>query len=376
MTPIDAATHPNPYPYYASLREGPGLVFDRDLNLWVASRADIIEAVLAHPDCLVRPATEAVPRAIAGTAAGTVFGHLARMNDGAAHATARTVLERSLAAADLDRLTATTAAIAGELALAHQLPSASGLTGWLSCLPTHAVAALLGFGAGELAPITGLVRSFVPCLSPLADGVQLAAASEAADALLARIERLQAAPPPDSLAARVGAEASKAGWKDAAAIRANLLGLLSQTHEASSGLIGNAVVALLTRPGRRQDLAGDPQAVRSFIENVCRNDAPVQNTRRFVARAASIAGEDLPAGAAILLLLGSAGHCPHGEGKLPAFGAGRHACPGREVALTISCAATDFLIQQPELLATPLAWTYRRSVNGRVPVFTAAQGHP
>ena len=82
MDPIIAATHTDPYPYYAQLRAEGGLVFHEGLRLWVASSAPAVAAVLAHPDCHVRPATEPVPKAIAEGFAGKVFGQLMRMNEG------------------------------------------------------------------------------------------------------------------------------------------------------------------------------------------------------------------------------------------------------------------------------------------------------
>lgn len=67
--PIAAATHPDPYPYYARLvAERP---FHRDpvLGLWVASSAAAVTAVLTNPACRVRPRAEPIPPALLGTPA-------------------------------------------------------------------------------------------------------------------------------------------------------------------------------------------------------------------------------------------------------------------------------------------------------------------
>lgn len=85
MTPLEAATHADPYDYYSRLRRTGGLLFDAELGLWVASTAEVVAAVLAHPDCRVRPHHEPVPAAIAQGAAGQVFARLMRMNEGTAH---------------------------------------------------------------------------------------------------------------------------------------------------------------------------------------------------------------------------------------------------------------------------------------------------
>ena len=46
MDPIIAATHADPYPYYATLRGMGGLTFDPELRLWVASSARNVATTL------------------------------------------------------------------------------------------------------------------------------------------------------------------------------------------------------------------------------------------------------------------------------------------------------------------------------------------
>ena len=96
--PLAAVTHRDPYPYYRRLvRERP-FYFDSGLKLWVASSADAVREVLDHPDARVRPLAQPVPSALAGSAAGDLFGRLIRMNDGAAHAALKAIVLRRLAA--------------------------------------------------------------------------------------------------------------------------------------------------------------------------------------------------------------------------------------------------------------------------------------
>jgi hypothetical protein len=52
---VAAATHPDPYPFYAQLVEARPFGWDAALNAWVAASADAVEAVLASPVCRVRP---------------------------------------------------------------------------------------------------------------------------------------------------------------------------------------------------------------------------------------------------------------------------------------------------------------------------------
>jgi len=64
--PIAAASHPNPYPYYHSLLDGPPLYFDGEIGMWVAAHAASVARVFADRSCRVRPAAEPVPAALQG----------------------------------------------------------------------------------------------------------------------------------------------------------------------------------------------------------------------------------------------------------------------------------------------------------------------
>jgi cytochrome P450 len=370
-SPVAAASHVNPYSYYASL---PDFAYDGAAGLWVASSATVIDEVMSNPHCLVRPATEPVPKAIAGTSAGAVFARLVRMNEGVSHAVPKQLIAQALAALDLSGVAERSAQLAASLGTGHALPEGTGFTGWMFDLPTYAVAALLGWPEADLPQISLWTSEFVRCLSPLSTEEQIARASTAAQALLASFAELSC----EGLASDIRHRAALAGWTDDDAIVANLVGLLSQTHEATAGLVGNCIVALLGDPALQLRLRTDAQLAEAFVQDVALRDPPVQSTRRFVAQATTVADVALKPGAVILLLLGAAGRRDDGSalqaaGKLPGFGHGRHACPGQRLALTIAASAVKHLLALPlPLSINDIAWTYAPSVNGRLPQFSAA----
>ncbi|MFZ6748745.1 cytochrome P450 [Undibacterium sp. Ren11W] len=385
--PVVAVCHPDPYPYYRSLLAGQGLQFDAELKLWVASRACVVQQVLEHPACLVRPPAEPVPRAIAGSSAGQVFAHLIRMNEGSAHAAPKQALAQALAALDPVHIAARAMHFSALLAARLELQNAAGLNAWMCDLPVYVMADLLGFAEAELPQLASWMGDFVRCLSPLSSAEQLAAASAAAQSLLTSFAKLLAATAPgnNSLVSQIQQEAAIVGWQTQDALLANLIGLLSQTYEATAGLIANSLVALLSQNGLQQQMRLAPEQIGALLQEVCRTDPPVQNTRRFVAQACTIDGVALQAGDVILLVLAAASRddsvAPNPDEfsldrptrPLLGFSHGRHICPGQALALNIVAAALQSLLALPIALdPAALQWSYRPSLNGRLPLFVQA----
>lgn len=365
MDPIIAATHADPYPYYAELRAEGGLTFHHGTKLWVASSARAVCAVLAHPDCRVRPVQEPVPKAIADGMAGKVFGQLMRMNDGEAQRCSRSAIEPPLGLIDLEEVKALVAArlITND---------ADGLYKAMFRGPVCVVAALLGFTPAQARTISELTADFAACLSPLSNDLQLAAAHRAAEQLHGYFIELLTEPNPflADIQQRFSGEKN--------ALIANLIGLCSQTFEATAGLIGNALVALKRQPELRD------VPVDSLLAEIQRFDPSVQNTRRFVANTCEIDGVLFEAGDVILVLLASANRDPalnaNPDQFLPdrpnrrsfTFGSGRHQCPGQLLAMTIAGATVGEVLAHDIDLGR-LAWHYRPSLNGRIPLFSEIQ---
>ena len=369
MDPIIAATHADPYPYYAQLRAEGGLTFHPGLKLWLASNARAVAAVLAHPACHVRPAHEPVPGAIAGGMAGEVFGRLMRMNEGERQRCPRSAIEPGLQLFDPQDVEALVAArlIA---------PGAEGLQAAMFRGPVCVVAALLGFSPAQGRIVSELTADFVACLSSLSTPQQLDAAHVAAEQLNGYcMELLDDQVPRTALLLGI-CQRFAAQSADSHTLTANLVGLLSQTFEATAGLIGNSVLALKRQPALRKEST----SIDDLLDEVQRFEPSVQNTRRFVSAACEIEGVSLNPGDAILVLLASANRDPmlnddpdsflldRPDRRSFTFGAGRHQCPGQSLALSIASASlARILVVNPEL--DDLKWHYRPSLNGRIPVF-------
>ena len=123
-------------------------------------------------------------------------------------------------------------------------------------------------------------------------------------------------------------------------------------HETTTGLIGNAVVALLSTPGAWEALGSGEEAVGAAVEEAARWDPPVRVTPHYRAKVdIELPGGLIPAGSVVMIGLGTAGrdrsvHGPTADRFDPgrvrvggnaalgyaAFGHGVHYCLGHHLA--------------------------------------------
>ena len=383
--PIAAVTHPDPYPYYAELAAR-RLYRDDALGLWVAASASAVTSVLESDACRVRPAAEPVPKAIAGSPAGEILGRLVRMNDGAKHASMKPAVRASLAPLDASRVAAEARAWAERLADELEPKAHPGhVTDFAFRLSVYVVGSLIGLAPDRLHATAGWMSDFVRCIAPGGSAGQIERAKIAADELIAMFrEELATRSATNGLLRALARESTRAGRSDTDVV-ANAIGFLSQAYEATAGLIGNTLVALARNRAVADRAAADTAFTTAVVREVLRWDPPVQNTRRFVARDAIIAGQPMNEGDVVLVVLAAANRDSaanpdparfdpgRAERRAFTFGAGIHACPGEMLATGIAAAGVARLLASHlplERLVERI--TYRASGNTRIPLFEAA----
>lgn len=370
--PIAAVTHADPYPYYADLVARRPFHRDDRLGLWVAASAAAVTAVLSSEICRVRPVAEAVPSSIAGTPAGEVFRRMVRMNDGEYHARMKPSVAATLAM--LDHAAVRRHAEDAARTLAAELDPAANverLAEFAFRLPPYAIGALLGMAPDVLPRAAASAGAFVRGLAPGAAATEVRHGAAAADVLGQTVRALPR-------------------YRDAGDDTvANVVGFFWQSYEATVGLVGNTLLALARHADVAARVAREPAALAVVVSEVARWDAPVQNTRRFVAAAGEVAGVGVRENDTVLLVLAAANRDPAANGE-PArfdpdrrerrtftFGLGAHACPGEAVAVTIAGAGVARLLAagiDPRRLAA--SFTYRPSANIRIPLFAPAAARP
>ena len=373
-TPVEAVRLPDPYPYYASLVQERPFAFDDTLGVWVAADAAAVAAVLTDPALRVRPPAEPVPAGIVGTAAGDVFGRLVRMTDGDVQQRLKRLVAATLGGADAGQI----AEIAAERTRAYLRDAADPpFEQLMFAVPAQVVAALCGLDAAGSQQAAELIGEFVLCIPAGASEQAQQRAAVAAGRLQELLgDRLDAAA--DGLLGDLVRAAARDDWSDAAPLLANGIGFLSQTYDATAGLIGNTLMALGRGLG-----AGTrgPEQLAAVAREVLRYDAPVQNTRRFAAESTSHGGAQIDPGAAVLVLLAAANRDPAAnpdphefrtdreKPEVYTFGLGAHGCPGERIAVGITAAVLGELFDAGFDPATlPGDVGYRPLANARIPV--------
>jgi len=115
-------------------------------------------------------------------------------------------------------------------------------------------------------------------------------------------------------------------------------------NETTMRLIGWAGTVLADHPDQRRELVENPSLIPNAIEELLRFEPPAPHVGRYVARDVELYGRTVPAGNAMLLLVGAANRddrrFPDGDrfdvhrnvGQHLTFGYGAHFCLGAALA--------------------------------------------
>ncbi|HLM74983.1 MAG TPA: cytochrome P450, partial [Polyangiaceae bacterium] len=82
--------------------------------------------------------------------------------------------------------------------------------------------------------------------------------------------------------------------------------LLIAGNETTTALVGNALISLTDHPEQYEAVRADRSLIPGLVEEVLRYQCPVQNIVRKTKEDAPVAGETIPSGATLMVMLGSA----------------------------------------------------------------------
>lgn len=169
---------------------------------------------------------------------------------------------------------------------------------------------------------------------------------------------------------------------DKGRIAQTLFGLLMAGHETTTNQSASAMRALLSDPPAWQRLCDDPSLIPAAVEELIRFDCSVIAWRRRTRVAVTLSGVEIPAGAQVLTLLGSANRdeevFPDGD-RLDferdnsrshlAFGFGSHHCLGAPLARLELKVFLEVLTQRlPGLRSVPTTFEFLPNTSHRGPL--------
>jgi hypothetical protein len=144
---------------------------------------------------------------------------------------------------------------------------------------------------------------------------------------------------------------------------ANVIVTMVGGQETTTNLIGNGLLTLLRQPDQLARLRADPSLVATAVEELLRYESPSQHTARMAPEGAVLGGTPIPAGDAVIAVMGAANRDPERfpdpdrldigreDNRHLAFGWAAHFCFGAPLARMEGQIAFETLIRRFPVLA-------------------------
>jgi cytochrome P450 len=352
FNPFDPAYLADPYP---QLAESPAAFYAPELDMWVLTRFDDLDAVFRDPvtysASIVQDPLFPLSQA-ARAELGPDFPLPRTMSnaDPPDHSRIRRINLQAFSARRTAALEPRVRAAAAELIDALPTTGSFDLVAGLSHpLPAFMIFALIGFPAAD----TELLKSW--CGDRMAfswghpepaEQLEIAGKMRRYWEYCTRFVAGRIAEPCDDFTSDlVRIHLADPGQLSPLEITSIAYGLSFAGHETTTNLTSNAIRRLLENRDQWDALCADPALIPNAVEEVLRFDTSVIAWRRRTTRAVRVGDTDIPAGARLLLMLGGAGRDAarfpdperfdvHREdaGRHLAFGKGIHFCLGAPLA--------------------------------------------
>jgi cytochrome P450 len=349
----------DPYPYYADLRRSAPVHQVASRGMWAVSRHADVSFALKRPDLFssaIMADREELP------ASETLLA-----SDPPAHTGLRKRVEQSFSPRRVRELGPRLGALASELVGAFAASGRCDVIAALAApLPVIMIAELMGIDPDRHEDFKRWADAVIARGTGRpgqADRAELDRRVAEFKAFLSdTIESRRTTPGPDLISALVRSN-DGVGLSPAQVLNFSVLLLLGGS-ETTTNLIGNALLALFAHEPEMERVRADPGLVSTVVDEALRYDAPVQSVMRRTTREVELVGQRLPAGAVVLLLLGSANRdeqifpeadrfsLDRGDVKQLAFGSGPHYCLGATLARMEARAALEAVLALPNLRLT------------------------
>jgi hypothetical protein len=373
--PYDPETQRDPYPVYRELRDRAPVYHDAERGFWALSRFD--DVIWAAHEPAVFCSGEGI--ALEGQARSP-FPNLITMDD-PRHGQLRALVARGFTARPVaayeSRVRELARTMLDDLADDSGGDLVAGLTG---PLPMTVVGDLIGVEPGDRERFRAWSDAIVhqDVDRPETVDAGRAAAGAVVEHFRGIIADRRDAARDDLVSALLDAIVDGERLSDEEILGFCFLLVVAGT-ETTTNLLGLGVLALAGAPGGRDRLTADPSLIGGAVEEMLRWGSPVQGLARTTTRPVSRHGVEIPAGAKVQLLFGSANR---DERAFPeadrfdatrtierhlAFGHGVHFCLGAALArLEARVVFEELLARYPrwEVDTEDVRWIRSTSVRG------------
>ena len=345
---LHPASRQDPHAAYAALREGDPVHWHPRLGMWVVTRYDDVEAVVADTARFSVDRFGPLGQGRGAPAVAAMLRRWAVYRDPPEHTRLRALLAQSFTPRRVGALRARIEAVVDAL-LDAAAPGAEidFVAAVAFPLPATVIATMLGVPLEDLPRIkrwSNQIADFIggACSGADADHAQQGLL-DAMDYFRGVVHRRRHAPDDDVLTLLLGAE-ERGDTLDEDEVVANCVLLLFAGHETTTNLLANGLHHLLRHPTALALLRAHAELIPSAVEEFLRYDAPVAGTLRIARTAVVLGGRTIAAGDVVAAMLASANRDPRRfaqpdaldvtrtPNRHLAFGYGAHFCLGAGLA--------------------------------------------
>lgn len=381
--PLAPDQRASPYEVYAEARARAPVFFAERFGFWVVTRHDDVMRVLkdgvtfSSRDALTSSPVELPAEVNAVLAEGWPEMPVIIDTDAPLHTAIRGLVTRAFTPRRVAEMEPRIEAVAGEL-LDELRPEgrADIVKRFAWPLPLAVVGDMLGIPREDLSQLHEWSVDWLRLKQPGATVEQQLGWARSTVSLqryfMALLDEREAAPRDDLTSALLAAAREVDPPLSRDAVMGVPLDLVVAGHVTVTRAIGNALVLLLSEPGRADELRARPELIPAAVEEILRLESPAQGLFRTTTREVTLSGVTLPAGARVMVHYGSANrddgvfacpaeYDPHRTslGRHVAFGKGVHFCIGAPLArLELRIALPLLLERLPglRLAGGPLVW--------------------
>jgi cytochrome P450 len=391
--PFDLEYLLDPYPFFARARAEEPVFYSPELDYWVVSRYEDVRSVFRDhsnfsPELATRPLVPLWPSSIR-LAQDTGYVSVPTLIDETrpSHTRRRRELGKAFLDKNIAPLEPRIRKIATDYIDAFVRRGHADLVAELAWeLPALVIFMLMGVPDSDAAT----VKRFATARTAFAWGRPSEAEQNQAvldngaywDYCTEHIERLRADLGADFLSDVIRWSDKDPESIDDIGVRNVMLKFLFAGHETTSGALGNAFRDLLENRDQWAALCADPTAIPQAVEEWLRLHSSVVAWRRLALADVTVGGVVIPAGAKVLLAIGSANHDEDvfadperlditrgNAARHVSFGFGSHLCLGAPLArLEMRVVLEELTRRLPHLrLVEGQEWEYARNISFRGP---------